>query len=60
MIVKKKKKKKITKKEEASGLLSSLGIKIHLTKIPLVGIKKFIHDINWMNKFLLIEHQFIP
>ena len=31
------KKSKFIKKQEASGLLSSLGIKIHLSKIPLVG-----------------------
>ena len=31
------KKSKFIKKQEASGLLSSLGIKTHLRKIPLVG-----------------------
>ena len=31
------KKSKFTKKQEASGLLSSLGIKAPLSKIPLVG-----------------------
>ena len=31
------KKEKLMKKQEASGLLSSLGIKAHLSKAPLVG-----------------------
>ena len=31
------KKSKFSKQQEASGLLSSLGIKISLSKIPLVG-----------------------
>ena len=31
------KKPKFIKQQEASGLLSSLGIKAHLSKIPLVG-----------------------
>ena len=31
------KKSKFIKKQEASELLSSLGIKTHLSKIPLVG-----------------------
>ena len=31
------KRPKFTKQQEASGLLSSLGIKKHLSKIPLVG-----------------------
>ena len=31
------KKSKFIKKQEANGLLSSLGIKIPLSKIPLVG-----------------------
>ena len=31
------KKLKFIKQQEASGLLSSLGIKTHLSKIPLVG-----------------------
>ena len=35
------KKPKIIKKQEASGLLSSLGIKTPLSKIPLVGLLLF-------------------
>ena len=35
------KKSKIIKKQEASGLLSSLGIKTPLSKIPLVGLLLF-------------------
>ena len=31
------KKSKFIKKQEASGLLSSLGIKISLSKVPLIG-----------------------
>ena len=31
------KKEKLMKEQEASGLLSSLGIKAHLSKAPLVG-----------------------
>ena len=31
------KKSKFVKEQEASGLLSSLGIKTHLNKVPLLG-----------------------
>ena len=49
------KKSKFIKQLEASGLLSSLGIKAPLNKIPLLGIdycfrgiNKLIQDIKWM------------
>ena len=49
------KKSKFIKQLEASGLLSSLGIKAPLNEIPLLGInycfrgiKKLIEDIKWM------------
>ena len=35
------KKSKFIKEKEASGLLSSLGIKRHLSKIPLLGLLSF-------------------
>ena len=49
------KKSRFIKEEEGSGLLSSLGIKTPLSKVPLsgflfffMGIKKFIQDIECM------------
>ena len=57
------------KEKEASGLLSSLGIKATLSKTPLVGLLFFksIKQVNTsckinkiVNKFLLAEDKFIP
>ena len=60
---------KFIKEQEASGLLSTLGIKAPLSKIPLVGPLLFqrsqqdntrykINEI--INKFLLAEDRFMP
>ena len=60
---------KLIKDEEASGLLSSLGIKTPLSKIPIVGLFCFksIKQLNTrykmneiVNKFLLVRDKFIP
>ena len=40
------KKTKFIKQQEASGLLSSLGIKTPLSKIPLVGPLKQVNQVN--------------
>ena len=47
------KKSKLIKKQKASGLLSSLGIRAPLSKIPfssfvLIVLNKIIQDITWM------------
>ena len=61
--------KKFMKKQEASGLLSSLGIKTPLIKIPLLGTLLFwrSQQVNTrykmneiVNKFLLTGDQFMP
>ena len=40
------KKSKFIKEEKVSGLLSSLGLKLPLTKIPLVGLR-FLKSMKW-------------
>ena len=54
-------KSKFIKQQEASGLLSSLGKKIHLSKIPLVGPLCFnsIKQVNTRYKLNVIVHQFL-
>ena len=42
------KKSKFIKKQEANGLLSSLGIKIPLSKIPLLGNVLFSMQFHWI------------
>ena len=56
------KKSRFIKEQEASGLLSSLEIKRHLSKIPLVGpilfLKYKMSEV--VNKFLLAGDKFMP
>ena len=56
------KKSRFIKEQEASGLLSSLEIKRHLSKIPLVGPILFLkYKMSEMvNKFLLAGDKFMP
>ena len=56
------KKSKFIKKQEASGLLSKLGIKIPLSKIPILGDVLFsMYKMNEIvNKFLLAGDKFMP
>ena len=56
------KKSKFIKEQETSGLLSSLGIKTHLNKIPLLGPLLFYeYKMNEMvNKFLFVGDKFMP
>ena len=63
------KKSKFIKQQEASRLLSNLGIKIPLSKIPLVGPLLFniVKQVNTrykinelVNKFLLARNKYIP
>ena len=50
------------KKQEAEGLLSSLGFKTPLSKVPLLGdILFWVYKMNQIvNKFLLAGDKFIP
>ena len=56
------KKSKFVKQQEASGLLSSLGIKLPLNEIPLLGPLLFYrYKMNEIvNKFLLAGDKFMP
>ena len=62
------KKSKFTKKQDAKGLLSNLGIKTPLSKIPVLGDILFWMQFHWMNiimneivnKFLLVGDKFMP
>ena len=57
------KKSKFIKKQDAKGLLSKLGIKTPLTKIPLLGDILFWGNIKMnkiVNKFLLVGDKFMP
>ena len=56
------KKQKFIKEEEASGLLSSLGIKASLSKVPLVGtlLLSEYKMSEIINKFLLPGDKFMP
>ena len=50
-------------KQEASGLLSKLGIKTPLTKVPVLGdilFKLSIITNKIVNKFLLVGNKFMP
>ena len=51
-------KSKFIKEQEPSGLLSSLGIKIPLSKIPLANTRNKMNEI--VNNFLLTGDKFIP
>ena len=52
------KKSKFIKQQQASGLLSSLGIKIPLSTIPLAGPQVYMNEI--VNKFLWTGDKFMP
>ena len=56
------KKSKFVKKQEASGLLSKLGIKTALSKIPILGdVLFYIYKMNEIvHKFLLAGEKFMP
>ena len=57
------KKSKFIKKQDAKGLLSKLGIKTPLNKIPILGDTSFWMNIimnEIINKFLLADDKFIP
>ena len=59
---------RFVKKQETSGLLSNLGLKTQLSKIPLFGDILFCMQFYWItiklnkivNKFLLAEDTFMP
>ena len=56
-------KSKFINNQEASGLLSKLGIKIPLSKIPILGDIFFLNIIimnETVNKFLLVGDKFMP
>ena len=60
------KKPRFVKKQEARGLLSNLGIKTPLSKIPLLNVL-FWMQLHWVykmnkivNKFLLVGDKFMP
>ena len=51
------------KNQEAKGLLSNLGIKTPLRKVPILGDILFLMDIKMneiVNKFLLVADKFMP
>ena len=49
------------KEQEAKGLLSNLGIKTPLSKIPLLNVLFWVYKINEIeNKFLLAGDKFLP
>ena len=53
------KKSRFVKEQEAKGLLSNLGIKIPLSKIPLLNVLSVkMNEI--VNKFLLVGDKFMP
>ena len=54
------KKSRFVKEQEAMGLLSNLGIKIPLSKIPLLNVLKCIKMNQIVNKFLLADDKFMP
>ena len=56
------KKSGFIKKQEAKGLLSNLGLRTPLSKIPILGDVLFkMYEINdIVNKFLLAEDKFMP
>ena len=62
------KKSKFIKKQDAKGLLSELGIKTPLRKVPVLGDILFWMQFHWMNikmneivnKFLLAGDKFMP
>ena len=61
------KKSRFHKKQEASGILSNLGLKTSLNKIPLLGdilfwwmLSKIIKMNEIVNKFLLAGDKFMP
>ena len=56
------KKSRFLKEQEAKGLLSSLGLKTRLNKIPLFGdIFFWVYKMNEIvNKFLLAGNNFMP
>ena len=55
------KKIRFVKEQEAKGLLSNLGIKIPLSKIPLLNVLFWVNKMNEIvNKFLLVGDKFIP
>ena len=55
------KKSRFVKEQDAKGLLSNLGIKIPLSKIPLLNVSFYVYKMNEIiNKFLLVGDKFIP
>ena len=54
------KKSRFVKKQETKTLLSNLGIKTSLSKIPLLNILTCIKINKVVNKFLLAEDKFMP
>ena len=61
------KKSRFIKNQEAKGLLSNLGIRTPLSKVPISGDIFFEVHLRWtykmnemVNKFLLVGHKFMP
>ena len=54
------KKPRFVKGQEAKGLLSNLGIKMPLNKIPLLNLLRCIKMNEIINKFLLAGNKFMP
>ena len=54
------KKSRFVKEQEAKGLLSNLGIKMPLNKIPLLNLLRCIKMNEIINKFLLAGNKFMP
>ena len=55
------KKSRFVKKQDAKGLLSNLGIKTRLSKIPLLNVLFEVYKMNEIiNKFLLVGNKFMP
>ena len=54
------KRSRFIKEKEASGLLSQLGIRILLSKIPLLGVCNNVYNNEQHNKFLLAGDKFMP